>query len=102
MNHINRVDKMGQYIQEVKPHLSRYGVDNEIAYQFIRQFEPDDLRDFCSMSDIQKEAINMRQFRALEPEAKRLVVKTLRAMWELSMRYAPKVTFAQRGKEIHL
>ena len=101
MNHMSRIDKTEQYIQEVKPYLDRHGVNHEIAYQFIRQFDPDDLRDFCSMSDIQKEAINMRQFRALEPEAKRLVVKTLRAMWELSMRYAPKVTFAQRGKEIY-
>lgn len=95
---LKEISAADAYIEEITPYLKGQGVYGPAAIQFIRQFEDfDRLRDFGYACDLNNWAINHPKFGRLDPEARKIVGRTLASISLLAVKYIPP--FSQVLKE---
>lgn len=79
-----------EYIAEIVPYLERRNVCNAATLCFINQFgDYSRLRDSIYMAHMQNWVINTERFKRLREVEQQLIMETLTAMFELSMKYIP-------------
>lgn len=95
---LKRISAADAYIEEITPYLKGQGVYGPAAIQFIRQFNDfSRLRDFGYACDLNNWALNHPKFDRLDPEARKIVSKTLASISLLAVQYIPP--FWQAVKE---
>lgn len=96
---LKEISAADAYIEEITPYLKGHDVYCPAAIRFIRQFEDfDRLRDFGYACDLNNWALNHPKFNRLEPEAQKIVDKTLASMALLAIKHIPPLSRVMKEK----